>query len=149
MSVVVTIEGTDRSSSIETRSLRWTQNLTNKVDTLTFDIVAHETFPFALALLDDILLTIDSADGFGGRVISWKDSVESRGVLRRTVTCKDYTSDLDKFLFSGTYVTKPLYNVIKDVVHTVNKRDETRIADMETDETWAAGSATMTRRATS
>lgn len=144
MSVVVTIEGTDRSSSIETRSLRWTQNLTNKVDTLSFDIVSHETFPFTLSLLDDIVLTVDSTDVFGGRVISWKDSVESRGVLRRTVTCKDYTADLDKFLFSGTYTAKPLYNIIKDVLHTVNKRDETRIRDMETDETWSAGSADTT-----
>ena len=78
---------------------------------------------------------------FGGRVISYKDSVRSRGVFRRSLTCKDYTHEFDKFLFTKKYSDENVYNIIRDLLHTVNKRNHLRIADMGTDESWSGGSA--------
>lgn len=141
MAVTVTIAGTDRTSSIRTDSLQWTENLTNKVDTLTFEIVGSAALPFSLALRDTVAFAIDSTTVFGGRVISYKDSVEGAKLFKRSVTCKDYTMDVDKFIHSGTYTDRQGYSILRDIHHTYNKRNETRIADMETDETWTSSTA--------
>lgn len=144
MAVVVKVNGVDRTSSIEWQSLKWDDNLTNRVNKLAFSL-RGQSLPFALALNDEILLTIDGSNVFGGRVISFEDTVEASSLKRRNVRCKDYTADMDNFYYSGTFLTQTaLYNLIRDLTHTINKRNETRIVDMETDESWTGGAADTT-----
>lgn len=144
MSVQILHNGADITSHVLTETVRWTENLTNKADEFGFSIVGNGSMPVSIDKFDEIKLVIDSATVFGGRVMRYKDTVESRQILYREIECKDWSIDLDRFAWSGSFTQEKTYNIIRDMLHTANKREEIRIADMGADESWSAGTADTT-----
>jgi hypothetical protein len=141
MAVALTVNGVDKTTDIQHRSLKWDDNLTNRVNQLSFSIIG-QSLPFTVSLNDQVVLSIDGSNVFGGRVVSFQDEVEASTLKTRRVKCKDYTSDMDNFYYTATFDTiTPLYNLVRDLTHTINKRTEVQIAEFETDETWTGGAA--------
>lgn len=144
MGVQILHNGADITSNVLAESVRWTENLTNKADEFGFSVVGNGSMPVTIDKFDEIKLIIDSVTVFGGRVMRYRDTVESRQILYREIECKDWSIDLDRFAWSGSFSQEKTYNIIRDMLHTANKREEVRIADMGTDESWSAGSADTT-----
>ena len=84
MAVVIKVNGVDKTSDIERNSVRWSDNLTNRVNTFEFS-VRGQSLPFALALNDEIVMSIDGVNKFGGRVISMEDTVNTENELYASI----------------------------------------------------------------
>ena len=142
--VTVEINGVDKTSDIQHSTFGWEDNLTNRVNTLSFSIIG-ETLPFTLALDDEVVVKVGGDPVFGGRVITLEDTVQASSLKTRTAKCKDFTVDMDDHYYTAIFEEeRELYVLIRDLLHTINRDYETTLAEFETIETWTGGSADTT-----
>ena len=80
--VTVEINGVDKTSDIQHSTFGWEDNLTNRVNTLSFSIIG-ETLPFTLALDDEVVVKVGGDPVFGGRVITLEDTVQASSLVAR------------------------------------------------------------------
>lgn len=146
MAVVISINGTDRSSQVEWKSFNWRQNLTDKADTLKFTMnVYGATKSTKPAKLDIITVSVDGSQVFGGVILQSTGVTLAPGYEQYKVTAKDYTHLFDRLLVVERYVSKPIKNVICDILNRyVNKGSRVEIATFEDTEVWTGGTVDTT-----
>lgn len=116
MAVVVTIEGTDRTSSIVFNSLKKTDNLNQQVDTLEFKIRKYGSLAYVPALGDEVAVTKDGTKLFGGVVVRITENVSAVSVLEYTVECADYSQYLKRELVTARYESQTVSAIIADLI---------------------------------
>lgn len=133
----VVINNDDMNSIVLWKTLSWKPAVTSKVDTLSFQVYKHGSRTYKPEPFDDILLYDQGVLVFGGTVVQITESIDA--VERQTfqITCKDRTHELDRRLVAERYTSKPLINIICDILNRyVNKGSRIEIASFETNEIW-------------
>lgn len=119
MSVTITVAGTDRTTKIDWKSFTLQRALTNQADTVQFLVRRKDVADWKPSLLDDIQVVEDGVTLFGGNIITIDEKVE--GLLETvSVTCKDYSFDLDRLLVVDVYQAVTVRAAIKEIIGVGN-----------------------------
>jgi len=116
MSFAVTIDGTDRTSSIVAGSLRKTDNLNAQVDELSFRIRKYGSLTYAPTLGDEVVVTRDGTTIFGGVIVRITENVTAAKILTFRVQCADYSQYLKRELVTERYESTTVGAIISDLV---------------------------------
>lgn len=145
MSLSVFINGVDRSRLVLWRSLSWRPALTDKVDILSFQIQKFGDRTYSPEMFDEVLFYDDEDLVFGGNIMQVSESIE--GVDRKvfSITCKDWTNELDRRLVVERYTDQPVINILCDILNRyINKGKRVEIATFEATEIWQGDGAADT-----
>ena len=118
MSIIVKINDVDRSDFVLVNSLKVTNVLNNKRDSVSFKIRKNSTI--TPVFQDDIKVYDGSDLIFGGIVVDVSDeaqAVTSKGIML-DVKASDYSYTLDKRLISKTYTSETILAIIIDMLAT-------------------------------
>lgn len=116
MAFVVTIAGTNRTSSVVFNSLRKTDVLNAQVDTLEFKIRRYGTLTFVPALGSTVVVTRDGSTIFGGVIVRITENVKAAKIIEYTVECNDYSQFLKRELVTERYEAATVQDIIDDIV---------------------------------
>jgi hypothetical protein len=115
--VSVLIDGIDKSSLIDWKSVRREQVLTKESDKLSFLLRKHNGQTYKPTVGDEVILTINATKEFGGYIVELQEDVEGRVEYIKCI-CKDYTHELDRQLVSKTYEAMTVNAIIADLTTT-------------------------------
>ena len=118
MSFVVTIAGTDRTSSIVFNTLRKTDNLNQQADTCEFVVRKYGSLTFVPYSGQEVVITRDGVRIFGGVILRVIEQVEASTVLKYRVQCTDYAQYLKRQLVTERYEDQTVAAIIADLVAT-------------------------------
>jgi hypothetical protein len=117
MSLVLKINGTDRSSWINWPSLKKTEGLTKEPDTLAFSIkkTPSKTIP---SLGDTVELYENSVKIFKGTITERIESIIGGLLLGYDFNCKDPSYQFDKLLVVKAYSNMAADDIVKSIIDT-------------------------------
>ena len=117
MSLVLKINGVDRSDIVDWKTLTKTEVLTKEVDRLEFEIkkTPSKTIP---QLNDEVALLEDGKKIFGGVVVEKKEKVLGGRLLGYEIRCKDWSHLLDGKLVTKSYENKTAREIVLDIINT-------------------------------
>lgn len=116
MAFTVTIEGSDRTSSIVFNSLKKQDHLNQQVDMLTFKVRKYGALTFVPALGDEVDVDKDGITIFGGVVVRIEEALKSKAILEYTVQCNDYSQFLKRELVTERYENTTVAAIISDII---------------------------------
>lgn len=116
MSTVVTINGTDRTSSIVFRSLRKTDNLNQQVDTMQFMVRKYGSLTYVPELAQEVVVTRDGDTIFGGVIVRISENIKASNILEYTVECNDYSQYLKRELVTQRYEGDTVADIVDDLL---------------------------------
>jgi len=115
--IVITVNSVDKTSAFDWKTLKKSEVLTRESDTLFIRTKNSTTKTYRPALNDEIVLTRNGVKKFGGIVIESEEVID--GVLKYySVTCKDYTHLLDRYLVSKVYTNQTAEYIVADIIST-------------------------------
>lgn len=142
MALVVNIAGVNRSSLINFKSLRWSNNTTDQASTMSFDINIYGDVTYKPLMFDEVTFYVDGVQLFGGAIVKASQSVNAGKFITYSIICKDYTQFLDRYLVTQNFENKPVINIINEILNRfVNKGNRVQIGDFENTEIWSNGVA--------
>lgn len=113
MSLVLKIAGTDRTSLIKRDSIRKSDNLNDKTDSLEFEL--RKIKGLTPSLNSEVELYVDSTKVFGGVITRIEDVVEGLSVKYK-VFCNDYSYLLGSKLANTSFTNKTAGSVIASLI---------------------------------
>lgn len=115
--ITIEINGVDVTSQIAQTSLRVVQQITNLVDTASFNVRKAGGKTLTPAYGDEVEIYDGSTKIFGGTVLSVNESPVAgpEGVFFM-VSCVDWTYTMDKVLVSKTYTDTTIADIIADII---------------------------------
>lgn len=116
MSIIVTIGGVDRSSVIDTGSLRIKDKLNNRTNECSFTIKKYGSEGITPSLNDEVVITLDGTKIFGGVISTYDDSVVGQNMLEYEVVCKDYSQYINRRLVNERYENKTVEYIINEIL---------------------------------
>lgn len=116
MSLVITINGVDRTGIINTDSLKVKDKLNNRTNECSFTITKYGAEGIKPTLDHNVVVTLDGNIIFGGVVVSYDESVQGKNVLNYAVTCKDYSQYLNRRLVIERYEDETINDIINDLL---------------------------------
>ena len=114
--ITVTIDAVDVTAQIKMGSLRKEDNINNKVDRLSFTIESYTGNTFTPALDAEVLLYVDAVKQYGGRVISFNESIQSNKVVSYQIECQDYSQDANRLLIQEQFEDETVEDIIAFLV---------------------------------
>ena len=117
MSTTLTIDGVDKASLVDWKSVRREQVLTREADKLSFLIKKFNGQTYKPVVGDEVVLTVGAIKEFGGYIVELQEDVEARVEYIKCI-CKDYTHELDRQLVSKTYEAMTVNDIIADLITT-------------------------------
>lgn len=114
MAIVIEINDVDRSSEVSWKTLNLNRALTNQVDSLTFDLLRANSSGYKPTLNDKVEILENSVLIFGGQIISTSEQIDGL-VEKITISCKDYSFDMDKKLVVKVYQDMTVTDIIADI----------------------------------
>lgn len=113
MALILKINGTDRSASIDWTSLAWTSVLSKEVDRLEFNIkkITGKTVP---AVGDSIELLEGASKLFGGIVVERNEKIIGGLLIGYEIRCKDWSATMDSKLVVKSYSNRTADDIIKN-----------------------------------
>jgi hypothetical protein len=115
--ILLTVNGVDKTSAIDWKTLKKGEVLTREPDSLNFRTKNSTTKTYRPTLNDEVVLTNDSVKVFGGIVVESQEVID--GALKYfSVSCKDYTQLLDRYLVSKVYTNQTAEDIIDDIIST-------------------------------
>lgn len=115
--LVITINGIDRSSNINPKSLSITNALTDQVDTCSFTfettVITEKPVEGQEVVVKDGVEKI-----FAGHITNAPESELTKGEFVYQVQCSDYQRQLDKLLVIEKYYSAYSGDIIKDIIST-------------------------------
>lgn len=122
MSFAVTINGSDRTTKVDFKSLRKSDNLNQQVDTLEFQTKKYGSETYVPTLGHEVVVTRDGTTIFGGVITRITENVEAAKILTYRVECADYSQYLKRHLVTERYEGMTVAAIIADLV--ANYTDE-------------------------
>lgn len=116
MSFTVTINGTDRTSSIQAKSFRKRDVLNQQVDTCQFDIKKYGSLSVTPAVGEEVSVDRDGTTIFGGVITRITESIEASKILIYSVECIDYSQYLKRHLVTERYANMTVSAIVADMV---------------------------------
>lgn len=114
--ITVTIEGTDRTSSVVFNSLRKQDNLNQQIDSLDFKVRKYGALTYVPALGDEVVVAKDGTTIFGGVVVRIQENVKAAKILEYSVQCSDYSQFLKRELVTERYENTTVGAIISDII---------------------------------
>lgn len=114
--IYVEINNRDRSSMIEWNSLTVKNVLTRQVDTADFGLKVTNDSTFTVSMGDNVKVYDDQELIFQGVVTRTRTTALSQALKRLSVTCVDYTRELDNKVAAHTYQTQTAEFIIQDLL---------------------------------
>jgi len=145
MALQVLINGVDMTSMIIWKGFTWKPALSNKVDTLSFQIWKYGSRTYKPTAFDEVLFYDQGVLVFGGYILQFSESIAGVDRQMYSVACVDYTHVLDRRLVVERYEEKPVISIICDILNRyVNKGARIEIATFEATEIWQGNGAADT-----
>lgn len=116
MAVQLTIQGIDRTSSIQWASLRIENILTKQVDRCTFKIWNYGDRTFKPVIGREVIITDNGTRVFAGVIVRISAEVVDYPKVEYAVECSDYTRILDQHLVAETYEGMTVNAIIADLI---------------------------------
>lgn len=117
MSIVINIDGVDKSSAVDWHNLRKTEVVTKQADVLEFLIKNYGTKTYQPDLNDEVVLLNGATKVFGGHIVEKSETVVGLAKYLRVIAT-DYTQILDRQLVSKTYQSMTVNAIIADLIAT-------------------------------
>lgn len=113
--ISITINGVDRSLSVEFPSLKIQNILTRKRDICNFIVVTHSGETYTPSLGQEVIITDLGTRIFGG-IITLIESIPSAyGVINHHIECQDFTRRLDQKLVADTFENQTVLQIITSI----------------------------------
>ena len=116
MSFTITIDGTDRTDSIDWKNFRKRDVLNQQVDECSFELLKYGSKTYVPALGDEIVVDRDGTTIFGGVIMRMEETLKSAVALKYRVTCVDYSQYLKRKLVTERYTNTTVADIISDLV---------------------------------
>ena len=116
MTLLLKINGVDRTGSVVWNSLKKTDVLNDKVDTLSFSINRYGNQTYYPEAGQSVELIIDGVTDYKGVILTVNKSSEGHSVVRYEVSCADNSFNLGKILVAETYENTTINDVIDALV---------------------------------
>jgi hypothetical protein len=135
MAIAVTINGIDVSSRVTFPTITVQQNLTNEVDTASFemratadhllkesgDAILQESGSFILLTApplfdDDVRISDGASVVFAGKVTRVTRTIESPLTIVFKVSCIDHSFEMDRILVTRSYENETVEDIIADIM---------------------------------
>lgn len=117
MAFTLNIASVDKTTLIDWPSIKKNETLTKAPAVLSFRIRNYPSQTYRPALNDEVTFYNGATKIFGGYVVSTSEEIE--GLLKYfSVTCNDYTLDLDRQLVAENYDGMTVNAIIADLVAT-------------------------------
>jgi len=112
MSIQVTINGVDKTKSIEFGSLKITNIITRKRDLCIFVIKSYTNDEYTPSVGKEVIITDNSVKIFAGIITETENTSTSFRIIRWKVRCQDYTRLLDHKLVADTFEDQTVDSII-------------------------------------
>lgn len=114
MSITINVNGVDKSSSIDWRTVEISRAITNQVDTAKFIVKRADFTGYKPALNDEIEILEGSTSIFGGQIVTMDETIDG---FVEYITCeaKDFAFDMDKMLVVQVYEDMTVNDIIADI----------------------------------
>lgn len=116
MSFTITINGTDRTTSIKSDSFRKRDVLNQQVDTCSFVVRKYGALTFVPEVGQEVVVVRDSVTIFGGVIVRVDETVKASKILEYMVECVDYSQYLKRKLVTERYTNTTVGDIIDDLV---------------------------------
>jgi hypothetical protein len=116
MSVTVTIDGNDRTSSVVFNSLRVQDHLNAQVDELSFRITKYGALTYVPELGEEVVVDSGGTTIFGGVILRITESLKGAQILEYEIECADYSQYLKRQLVTERYEGETVADIIADLV---------------------------------
>lgn len=137
MSVALTINGVVKTKSVQWKTLRVNNVLTNQVDTASFDILYEGVANTYKPRIGQIVTIADGATTiFAGPIVRVDETALAYGTILYSVECSDYSRFLDRKLVVDVYENMTVAEIIAQIVtdYTTDGFTTTHVAcDIEVD----------------
>lgn len=145
MALQILINAVDLTSQLLQDGLQLEENMTDEPDIVSLVYRKFGARTYVPAVLDEVIIIQDAFRIFGGNIIQVQRAREGIGVERFSITCKDYSHIMDRYLVVERFQIKPAINIIYELMNRYINKDETIIiSDFENDEIWDNGVADTT-----
>ena len=114
--ITIKIDTVDKSSIIEFGSIKKTDVLNQKTDTLSFDIIYHSAQTFRPGTNSDVEMYDGATKIFGGVIHNVAKQRVSSNRVKYKVRCKDYSYDLNRQLVNEGYEAETVADIIDDIL---------------------------------
>lgn len=116
MAIAITIQGVDRTSSVQWASLKIENILTKQVDRCTFKVWNYGDRTFRPRVGREVIITDAGTRVFGGVITKVSGEVIEYPKVEYTIECSDYTRILDQHLVAETYENMTINAIIADLI---------------------------------
>jgi len=116
MNLALEINSVDRTDLIERESIKKSDYLNERVNTLRFRTLKYGSRGFTPEINQTVEMTIDAVKEFGGIITSVDKSIRDGGVIRYNVNCIDYTQLLNRRIVLERYEDKTVAEIITAVI---------------------------------
>jgi len=116
MSLVIKIDSVDKTSIIDTGSLRIKDKLNNRTNECSFTLQKYSDVGIVPVLNDEVEITLDGVKIFAGVITSYSDSVAGKNRIEYEVVCKDYSQYFNRKLVTERYEDKTIDFIIDDLL---------------------------------
>jgi len=113
-SYILTINGTDRTNSVQNGTVRITDSIGSSATTLEFTLTNRKSSTVP-GLDEEVIITHSGSTLFGGRIISVNPTQIGTMVVW-DISCIDYTRDLDRNLVVENYQDMTDKEIIEDII---------------------------------
>lgn len=112
------IDSVDRIGDVDIESIRKTDQINERTDTLNFTVKKVAGVSFTPTVGDDVVFNMDGTRIFGGIVIRVQETTQGEKTIVYDVECVDYTFTLNRKLVTNRYKDKTVQFIIEDIITT-------------------------------
>ncbi|MER0170347.1 MAG: hypothetical protein DU489_07035 [Nitrosomonas sp.] len=116
MTFVVTIDGTDRTSSVQFKSFRKRDVLNQQADSCEFDVKKYGSLTFTPTVGEEVSVVRNSTTIFGGVITRITETIEASTIITYHVECVDYSQYLKRHLVTERYENMTIADIVADLV---------------------------------
>jgi hypothetical protein len=116
MSFTVTINGTNRTSSIVASSFRKRDVLNQQIDTANFSVRKYGALTYEPEVGHEVIVERNGNRIFGGVILRIDESIEASNILTYQVQCVDYSQYLKRRLVTERYTNTTVGAIISDII---------------------------------
>jgi len=115
MNLAITINGVDKTTLINWRSLSVNDIINAQASEAQFSLICHANQTYRPAIRDEVIITDGATKVFAGKILSIKDRVEGK-ISTISISAKDYTAELDRVIVTDNFTSQTVNQIITSLV---------------------------------